>query len=136
MKLIILNHCLLNNVFLSDMCIWQNKNLIEICFKQLYWYFLRGCEHIVARYSSTNNEIRKMNLSTAQYFSLLDITIFWPCFPSSIMVTAIDEAIGNITKALKTKGMFNYTLIIFTTDVSVLKRRFSHHFTVSFLVKG
>lgn len=32
------------------------------------------------------------------------------------MVTAMDEAIGNITKALKTKGMFNDTLIIFTAD--------------------
>ncbi|XP_052697879.1 arylsulfatase B-like [Crassostrea angulata] len=32
------------------------------------------------------------------------------------MVTAMDEAIGNITKALKSKGMLNDTLIIFTTD--------------------
>ncbi|XP_061179842.1 arylsulfatase B-like [Saccostrea echinata] len=32
------------------------------------------------------------------------------------MVTAMDEAIGNITNALKTKGMFNDTLIIFTSD--------------------
>ncbi|XP_078326537.1 arylsulfatase B-like [Crassostrea virginica] len=32
------------------------------------------------------------------------------------MVTAMDEAIGNVTEALKKKGIFNDTLIIFTTD--------------------
>ena len=32
------------------------------------------------------------------------------------------EAIGNVTEALKKKGIFNDTLIIFTTDVS----RFFH----------
>ena len=34
------------------------------------------------------------------------------------MVTAMDEAIGNITETLKKKGIFNETLIIFTADVS------------------
>jgi arylsulfatase A-like enzyme len=37
------------------------------------------------------------------------------------MVTAMDEAIGNITKALEAKGMFDNTLIIFTADVSIVK---------------
>ncbi|XP_022329100.2 arylsulfatase B-like [Crassostrea virginica] len=32
------------------------------------------------------------------------------------MVTAMDEAIGNITETLKKKGIFNDTLIIFTAD--------------------
>jgi arylsulfatase A-like enzyme len=32
----------------------------------------------------------------------------------------MDEAIGNITNALKAKGMFDNTLIIFTTDVSIV----------------
>jgi len=41
------------------------------------------------------------------------------------MVTAMDEAIGNITKALKTKGMFNDTLIIFTADVSSLQSKYT-----------
>jgi arylsulfatase A-like enzyme len=39
------------------------------------------------------------------------------------MVTAMDEAIGNITKALKAKGMFDNTLIIFTTDVSIVNKQ-------------
>ena len=34
------------------------------------------------------------------------------------MVSALDEAIGNITDALKEKGMFENTLILFTADVS------------------
>ena len=32
------------------------------------------------------------------------------------MVTALDEAIGNITRSLREAGMENNTLIIFTTD--------------------
>ncbi|XP_048753866.1 arylsulfatase B-like [Ostrea edulis] len=32
------------------------------------------------------------------------------------MVTAMDEAIGNITKALEAKGIFDNTLVIFTSD--------------------
>ena len=35
------------------------------------------------------------------------------------MVTAMDEAIGNVTETLKKKGIFNDTLIIFTADVSI-----------------
>ena len=34
------------------------------------------------------------------------------------MVSAMDEAIGNITEALKAQGMFENTLILFTADVS------------------
>lgn len=34
------------------------------------------------------------------------------------MVTAMDDAIGNIINTLKQTGMYNETLIIFTSDVS------------------
>ena len=34
------------------------------------------------------------------------------------MVSALDEAIGNITDALKKRGFMNNSLIVFTTDVS------------------
>lgn len=33
------------------------------------------------------------------------------------MVTALDDAIGNVTDSLKRNGMLKDTLIIFTTDV-------------------
>lgn len=32
------------------------------------------------------------------------------------MVASLDESVGNITKALKTKGIFNNSVIVFTTD--------------------
>ena len=32
------------------------------------------------------------------------------------MMTALDEAVGNVTRALKQHNMYNNTLIIFTTD--------------------
>lgn len=44
------------------------------------------------------------------------VTLFRPCIPSSGMVTAVDEVIGNITNDLKTAGIFNDTVIIFTAD--------------------
>ncbi|XP_046554732.1 arylsulfatase B-like [Haliotis rubra] len=34
------------------------------------------------------------------------------------MVSALDEAVGNVTKALNDRGLFENTLILFTTDVS------------------
>ncbi len=33
------------------------------------------------------------------------------------MVSALDEAVGNVTKALEDAGMLNDTIIIFTADV-------------------
>ena len=36
------------------------------------------------------------------------------------MVTAMDDAIGNVTESLKRNGMFENTLIIFTADVRPL----------------
>ena len=36
------------------------------------------------------------------------------------MVSALDEAVGNITATLKKRGFMNNTLIVFTTDVSNL----------------
>ena len=36
------------------------------------------------------------------------------------MVTALDEAVGNITKSLKNAGIFDDTIIIFTADVTSL----------------
>ena len=40
------------------------------------------------------------------------------------MVTAMDEAVGNVTQTLKDSGMYEDTIIIFTADVSTgcLKR--------------
>ena len=35
------------------------------------------------------------------------------------MVSILDEAIGNITESLKENGLFEDTVIIFSTDVSV-----------------
>ena len=32
------------------------------------------------------------------------------------MVASLDESVGNITKALKEVGMFNNSVIVFTTD--------------------
>ena len=37
------------------------------------------------------------------------------------MVTAMDEAIGNITQVLKAQEMFDNTLILFTADVSIVE---------------
>ena len=34
------------------------------------------------------------------------------------MVSAVDEAVGNITTALKERGFMDNALLIFTTDVS------------------
>lgn len=34
------------------------------------------------------------------------------------MVSALDEAIGNITDQLRESGMYDDTLIVFTSDVS------------------
>lgn len=35
------------------------------------------------------------------------------------MVSALDEAIGNITRQLQESGLYDETLIVFTADVSV-----------------
>ena len=35
------------------------------------------------------------------------------------MVSALDEAVGNITSVLKDRGFLNNTLIVFTADVSM-----------------
>ena len=32
------------------------------------------------------------------------------------MVASLDESVGNITKVLKEAGMFNNSVIVFTTD--------------------
>ena len=39
------------------------------------------------------------------------------------MVSAMDEAVGNVTRALKEAGMFKNTIIIFTADVSSIKKK-------------
>jgi len=50
------------------------------------------------------------------------------CIPSPLcvsgMVSALDEAIGNITDALEDGGFMENALIVFTTDVSYWKMRF------------
>jgi hypothetical protein len=35
------------------------------------------------------------------------------------MVSALDEAVGNITGALEAKGFMDNAVIVFTTDVSI-----------------
>ena len=36
------------------------------------------------------------------------------------MVTALDDAVGNVTQSLKDHGMFEDTIIVFTADVSIM----------------
>ena len=40
------------------------------------------------------------------------------------MVSALDEAVGNITDALRKRGYMNNSLIVFTSDVS--RAKYSH----------
>ena len=37
------------------------------------------------------------------------------------MVSALDEAVGNVTEALKQRGFLDNALIVFTTDVSKIQ---------------
>ena len=46
-------------------------------------------------------------------FCILNISLIF-----TGMVTALDDAIGNLTESLKQAGLFDNTLIIFTSDVS------------------
>ena len=43
------------------------------------------------------------------------------------MVSALDEAIGNVTAALKQNGMIDDTLIFFTADVGQSSILYSNH---------
>ena len=47
------------------------------------------------------------------------------------MVSALDEAVGNITDALRKRGYMNNSLIVFTSDVSR-----TQIFTCKYLITG
>ena len=40
------------------------------------------------------------------------------------MVSAMDEAVGNVTQALKDAGMYDNTIIFFTADVNDFSKSF------------
>ena len=48
------------------------------------------------------------------------------------MVSALDEAIGNITDQLRESGLYDDTLIVFTADASIVDTKIIH---VYFLVR-
>ena len=43
------------------------------------------------------------------------------------MITALDDAVGEIVQNLKSKGLFDNTFFLFTSDVSNLHQSFNLH---------
>ncbi len=79
-------------------------------------------------YPNEHNENRKIFSGDFEYLKAQNFWIFFSveltCMKLPInylfgqgMMSALDEAVGNITKTLRETGMFNNTIIFFTADV-------------------
>lgn len=55
----------------------------------------------------------------SNYTALYDAEIYHPRLMCLAMIAAVDESIGKVTQALQTRGLWNNTLVIFSSDNGV-----------------
>ena len=79
-------------------------------------YDVRFCND--KRYSQYNNSKNTYLYTLEADFTHVNFVLWFALTFALGMITAMDEAIGNVTQALKENALLDNTLIVFTSDVS------------------